>query len=92
MKTKTREILIKSIEYDTVYGSIEYDNDYRKKINKEIYYVYKIETNKLLNLDALQHVITETEKIPERLDEWMEVNGVGQSEIVEFLNKNYKSE
>ena len=83
MKTKTKEVIIKDIEYDTFYGN---------SINNEIYYVYKIETNKLLNLDALQHVITETENIPERLDEWMEVNGVGQSEILEFLNKNYKSE
>jgi len=55
-------------------------------------YVYEIETNKPLNLDALRHVITETEKIPERLDEWMEVNGVGKSEIVEFLNNNYKKQ
>ena len=82
MKTKTREVIIKDIEYDTLYGN---------SINNEIYYVYKIETNKPLNLNALEHVITETEKIPERLDEWMEVNGVGKSEILEFLNKNYKS-
>ena len=83
MKTITREIVIKSIEYDTVYG---------KNINKEVYYVYKIETNSRLNLDALQHVITESEKIPERLDEFMVLHGIGQSEILEFLNKNYKSE
>ena len=83
MKTKTREVIIKDIESYSVY---------EKNINKEVYYVYKIETNSPLNLDALEHVITETEKIPERLDEWMEVNGLGQSEIVEFLNKNYKSE
>ena len=83
MKTITREIVIKSIEYDTVYG---------KNINNEVYYVYKIETNRPLNLDALQHVITESEKIPERLDEFMVLHGIGQSEILEFLNKNYKSE
>ena len=83
MKTITREIVIKSIEYDTVYG---------KNINKEVYYVYKIETNSCLNLDALQHVITESVKVPERLDEFMVLHGIGQSEIVEFLNKNYKSE
>jgi len=83
MKTITREIVIKSIEYDTVYG---------KNINKEVYYVYKIETNSRLNLDALQHVITESVKVPERLDEFMVLHGIGQSEIVEFLNKNYKSE
>ena len=83
MKTITREIVIKSIEYDTVYG---------KNINKEVYYVYKIETNSRLNLNALQHVITESVKVPERLDEFMVLHGIGQSEILEFLNKNYKSE
>jgi hypothetical protein len=83
MKTKSKEIIIKDIEYDTLYGN---------SINNEIYYVYKIETNRPLNLNALQHVITESEKIPERLDEWMEVNGVGKSEIVEFLNNNYKKQ
>jgi hypothetical protein len=40
----------------------------------------------------VQHVITESVKVPEGLDEWMEVNGVGKSEIVEFLNKNYKKQ
>ena len=83
MKTITREIVIKSIEYDTVYG---------KNINKEVYYVYKIETNSRLNLNALQHVITESVKVPERLDEFMVLHGIGQSEIVEFLNKNYKKQ
>ena len=83
MKTITREIVIKSIEYDTVYG---------KNINNEVYYVYKIETNSRLNLNALQHVITESVKVPERLDEFMVLHGIGQSEILEFLNKNYKSE
>jgi hypothetical protein len=83
MKTITREIVIKSIEYDTVYG---------KNINKEVYYVYKIETNSRLNLDALQHVITESVKVPERLDEFMVLHEIGQSEIVEFLNKNYKKQ
>ena len=83
MKTKSKEVIIKDIEYDTLYGN---------SINNEIYYVYKIETNRPLNLNALEHVIPETEKIPERLDEWMEVNGVGKSEIVEFLNKNYKKQ
>ena len=83
MKTKSKEIIIKDIEYDTLYGN---------SINNEIYYVYKIETNRPLNLNALQHVITESEKIPERLDEFMVLHGIGQSEILEFLNKNYKSE
>jgi len=83
MKTITREIVIKSIEYDTVYG---------KNINKEVYYVYKIETNSRLNLNALQHVITESVKVPERLDEFMVLHGIGQSEIVEFLNNNYKKQ
>ena len=83
MKTKTREVIIKDIEYETVYGT---------HINNEVYYVYKIETNKPLNLDALQHVITESVKVSERLDEFMVLHGIGQSEILEFLNKNYKSE
>jgi len=83
MKTKTKEIVIKSIAEGVFYGE---QNDFKPC------YVYEIETNRPLNLDALEHVITETEKIPERLDEWMEVNGIGQSEILEFLNKNYKSE
>ena len=81
MKTKTKEIQIKSIRYNG--GSFE---------NGKTYYYYEIETNKPLSLDALQHVITESVKVPEGLDEWMEVNGVGKSEILEFLNKNYKSE
>ena len=81
MKTKTKEIQIKSIRYNG--GSFE---------NDKTYYYYEIETTKNLDLNALQHVITESVKVPEGLDEWMEVNGVGKSEIVEFLNKNYKSE
>ena len=83
MKTKSKEVIIKDIDYDTLYGNL---------INNEIYYVYRIETNKPLNLDALQHVITESVKVPEGLDEWMEVNGVCKSEIVEFLNNNYKKQ
>jgi hypothetical protein len=83
MKTKTKEIVIKSIAKGVFY--IE-PNDYK------LCYVYEIETSKPLNLDALEHVITESEKIPERLDEFMVLHGIGQSEILEFLNKNYKSE
>ena len=81
MKTKTKEIQIKSIRYNG--GSFE---------NDKTYYYYEIETNKPLNLDALQHVITESVKVPEGLSEWMEVNGIGQSEILEFLNNNYKKQ
>ena len=83
MKTKTKEIVIKSIAKGVFY--IE-PNDYK------LCYVYEIETSKPLNLDALQHVITESEKIPERLDEFMVLHGIGQSEIVEFLNNNYKKQ
>ena len=83
MKTKTREVIIKDIESYSVY---------EKNINKEVYYVYKIETNSRLNLNALQHVITESVKVPERLDEFMVLHGIGQSEIVEFLNNNYKKQ
>ena len=83
MKTKTKEIVIKCIAEGVFYGE---PKDFKP------WYVYEIETNKPLNLDALQHVITESVKVPEGLDEWMEVNGVGKSEIVEFLNKNYKKQ
>ena len=82
MKTKTKEIVIKSIAKGVFY----IEHDYK------LCYVYEIETSKPLNLDALQHVITESEKIPERLDEFMVLHGIGQSEIVEFLNKNYKKQ
>ena len=83
MKTKTREIVIKSIAKGVFYGE---PKDFKP------WYVYEIETNKPLNLNAVQHVITESVKVPERLDEFMVLHGIGQSEIVEFLNKNYKSE
>ena len=83
MKTKDKEIVIKCIAEGVFYGK---PKDFKP------WYVYEIETNKPLNLDALQHVITESVKVPEGLDEWMEVNGVGKSEIVEFLNKNYKKQ
>ena len=83
MKTKTKEIVIKCIAEGVFYGE---PKDFKP------WYVYEIETNKPLNLDAVQHVITESVKVPEGLDEWMEVNGVGKSEIVEFLNKNYKKQ
>jgi hypothetical protein len=79
MKTDTREIVIKSLEF----------KECSEKGEKN-YYI--IETYAPLNLHALQHVITEYEKIPERLDEFMVLHGVGQSEILEFLNKNYKKQ
>ena len=78
MKTKTKEIVIRSLEF----------KECSEKGNKNF---YLIETYAPLNLNAVQHVITESVKVPEGLDEWMEVNGVGKSEIVEFLNKHYKS-
>ena len=81
MKTKDKEIQIKSIRY--IKGSFE---------NDKTYYYYEIETNSRLNLDALQHAITESVKVPERLDEFMVLHGIGQSEIVEFLNNNYKKQ
>jgi len=83
MKTKDKEIVIKSIAEGVFYGE---PNDYKPC------YVYEIETSKPLNLDALQHVITESVKVPERLDEFMVLHGIGQSEIVEFLNNNYKKQ
>jgi hypothetical protein len=79
MKTKTKEIVIRSLEF----------KECSEKGEKN-YYI--IETDAPLNLNAVQHVITESVKVPEGLDEWMEFNGVGKSEIVEFLNKNYKKQ
>ena len=79
MKTKTKEIVIDSLEF----------KECSEKGNKNF---YLIETYAPLNLHALQHVITEYEKIPERLDEFMVLHRLEQSEIVEFLNKNYKKQ
>ena len=82
MKSQTKkEVIIKDIRY--IGGSFE---------NDKTYYYYEIETTKILDLNALQHVITESEKIPERLDEFMVLHGIGQSEILEFLNNYFKSE
>jgi len=53
---------------------------------------YIIETYAPLNLHAMQFTIIESVKVPERLDEFMVLHGVGQSEILEFLNKNYKKQ
>ena len=78
MKTKTKEIVIRSLEF----------KECSEKGNKNF---YLIETYAPLNLNAMQFTIIESVKVPERLDEWMEVNGVGKSEILEFLNKHYKS-
>ena len=82
MKINTKEIVIKSIEFLDSY----------KTASGKIEYLYEIETNQELNLDVFQNVITQSIKNSENLDEWMEVNGVGKSEIVEFLNNNYKKQ
>ena len=79
MKTDTREIVIRSLEF----------KECSEKGEKN-YYI--IETNAQLNLHALQHVITEYEKIPERLDEFMVLHRLEQSEILEFLINNYKKQ
>jgi len=79
MKTDTREIVIKSLEF----------KECSEKGEKN-YYI--IETYAPLNLHAMQFTIIESVKVPERLDEFMVLHGVGQSEILEFLNKNYKKQ
>ena len=79
MKTKTKEIVIDSLEF----------KECSEKGNKNF---YLIETYAPLNLHAMQFTIIESVKVPERLDEFMVLHGVGQSEILEFLNKNYKKQ
>jgi uncharacterized lipoprotein YmbA len=79
MKTKTKEIVIRSLEF----------KECSEKGEKN-YYI--IETYAPLNLHAMQFTIIESVKVPERLDEFMVLHGVGQSEILEFLNKNYKKQ
>ena len=79
MKTKTKEIVIRSLEF----------KECSEKGEKN-YYIIK--TYAPLNLHAMQFTIIESVKVPERLDEFMVLHGVGQSEIVEFLNKNYKKQ
>ena len=79
MKTDTKEIVIKSLEFKecSEKGDVNF---------------YLIETYAPLNLHALQHVIIEYEKIPERLDEFMVLHRLEQSEILEFLINNYKKQ
>jgi len=79
MKTKTKEIVIRKLEFK---GCLEK--------GEKNYYI--METDTQLNLHALQHVITEYEKIPERLDEFMVLHEIGYSQILEFLNNNYKKQ
>jgi hypothetical protein len=79
MKTKRKEIVIKSVEFKDTY--IE---------NQKCFYVYEIETNERLNLNTIDSVITQSTKVPESLTEWMMINGIGQGEVVKFLNNNYK--
>jgi len=79
MKTKTKEIVIRSLEF----------KECSEKGEKN-YYI--IETDAPLNLNAVQHVITESVKVPERLDEFSVLHEIGYSQILEFLNKNYKKQ
>jgi hypothetical protein len=81
MKTKTKEIVIKSISYDGVDGG-----------NGKTYYHYEIETNEPLDLNALDSVITETTNLPTSFTEFMEVNNLSQEQTLEFLNNNYKKQ
>lgn len=79
MKTETKEIAIRSLEF-------------KECSEKGDENVYLIETNAPLNLNAMQFTITESVKVPERIDEFAVLHGIGQSEILEFLNKNYKKQ
>ena len=83
MKTKTKEVVIKSIDYKTVYGQSSDNN---------VYYVYEIETNERLDLNALDSVITQTTNLPASFKEFMEDNNLSQAQTLEFLNNNYKKQ
>ena len=63
----------------------------RKYINRKLSVKYRTIKMTKDEFDS-EEMNTESEKIPERLDEFMVLHGIGQSEILEFLNKNYKSE
>jgi hypothetical protein len=83
MKTKTKEIVIKSIDTKGVYF----------EANKNLtYYVYEIETNESLDLNAIDSLITETINLPASFTEFMEENNLSQEQTLEFLNNNYKKQ
>jgi|GEM_PF-2581622 hypothetical protein len=82
MKTKTKEVVIKSIDYKTIYGQSSDNN---------VYYVYEIETNQALDLNAIDSVITQTTNLPTSFTEFMEVNNLSQEQTLEILN-NYKKQ
>jgi hypothetical protein len=80
MKTKTKEIVIKFIDYKEAY----LDKD--KK-----HYCYEIETNEPLESKAIASVITQTTNLPASFTEFMEVNNLSQEQTLEILN-NYKKQ
>ena len=81
MKTKTKEVVIKSIEFQDNYIQ-----------NGKHFYVYEIETNEPLDLNAIDSVITQTTNLPASFKEFMEDNNLSQAQTLEFLNNNYKKQ
>jgi len=82
MKTKTREIVIKRIELQDSY----------RKSDQNFEYVYEIETNSRLNLNALDSVVKQSIKVPTSFAEFMEENNISFDQTLEFLNNNYKKQ
>ena len=81
MKTKKREIVIKSIEQRTSYFQ-----------NGNKFFVYEIETKQELNLNTIDTVIVENTKKFESFTEFMEENNISFEQTLEFLNNNYKKQ
>jgi len=81
MKTKKREIVIKSIEQHTSYFQ-----------NGNKFFVYEIETKQELNLNTIDTVIVENTKKFESFTEFMEENNISFEQTLEFLNNNYKKQ
>ena len=79
MKTKKREIVIKSIEQHPSYFQ-----------NGNKFFVYEIETKQELNLNTIDTVIVENTKKFESFTEFMEENNISFEQTLEFLNNNYK--
>jgi len=52
--------------------------------------IYEIETYEPINTEAYDHVIVERDIIAKTLENWMNANKVKPSDVLEFLNKNYK--
>jgi hypothetical protein len=79
---KTKEIVIKSIDTK---------GDYFQANKNLTYYVYEIETDKRLDLNAIDLVIKQTTNLPTSFTEFMEENNLSQEQTLEILN-NYKKQ